>query len=74
MPKRRSLENAGTVGDYIDAIYSNNPNSYNPGQPNYFQLVKQRADEIWNSPEIQNWYKTYRKRSLENGGKIDIYF
>ena len=25
MPKKRSLESAGTVGDYIDAIYSNNP-------------------------------------------------
>lgn len=54
--------------------FKNNPNSYNPGQPNYSQLVKQRADEVWNSPEIQNWYKTYRKRSLENGGKIYIDF
>ena len=54
--------------------FKNSPNSYNPGQPNYVELVNKRADEVWNSPEIQNWYKTYRKRSLENGGKIDIYF
>lgn len=54
--------------------FKNSPNNYNPGQPNYAELVNKRADEIWNSPEIQNWYKTYRKRSLENGGKIDIDF
>ena len=54
--------------------FKNSPNSYNPGQPNYVELVNKRADEVWNSPEIQNWYKTYRKRSLENGGKIDIDF
>ena len=54
--------------------FKNSPNSYNPGQPNYAELVNKRADEVWNSPEIQNWYKTYRKRSLENGGKIDIDF
>ena len=54
--------------------YKKNPRKWNPGQSNYVELVNKRADEIWNSPEIQNWYKTYRKRSLENGGKIDIYF
>lgn len=50
-------------------FYKEHPDKYNPGQPNYQQLVNKRADEVWNSPEIQNWYKTYRKRSLENGGK-----
>lgn len=54
--------------------YKKNPQKWNPGQSNYVELVNKRADEVWNSPEIQNWYKTYRKRSLENGGKIDIYF
>lgn len=49
--------------------YKNNPSNYNPGQPNYPQLVNKRAEEVWASPEIQNWYKTYRKRSLEEGGK-----
>ena len=56
----------------LDAAFSrfkNNPNSYNPGQPNYQQLVNKRANEVWRSPEIQNWYKTYLKRSLEEGGK-----
>lgn len=54
--------------------YKKNPRKYNPGQSNYVELVNKRADEVWNSPEIQNWYNTYRKRSLENGGKIDIDF
>lgn len=49
--------------------YKKNPRKWNPGQPNYVQLVQQRANEVWDSPEIQNWYKTYRKRSLEEGGK-----
>lgn len=56
----------------LDAAFSrfkNNPNSYNPGQPNYQQLVNKRANEVWRSPEIQNWYKIYIKRSLEEGGK-----
>ena len=39
--------------------YKNNPNKYNPGQSNYQQLVNKRANEVWNSPEIQNWYNTY---------------
>ena len=43
--------------------YKNNPNSYNPGQPNYPQLVEKRGNEVWNSPEVQSWYK----RSLEDG-------
>lgn len=37
--------------------YKNNPNGYNPGQSNYPQLVDKRGDEIWNSPEVQNWYR-----------------
>ena len=51
--------------------YKKNPRKWNPGQSNYVELVNKRADEVWNSPEIQNWYKTYRKRSLEEGVKID---
>ncbi len=35
MPKRRSLENAGTVEDYIDAIYSNNPKEEFLGEPKH---------------------------------------
>jgi len=44
-------------------FYKEHPNKYNPGQPNYQQLVNKRADEVWGSPEIQSWYK----RSLEDG-------
>ena len=44
-------------------FYKEHPDKYNPGQPNYQQLVNKRADEVWNSPEIQSWYK----RSLEDG-------
>ncbi len=32
---KRSLENAGTVGDYIDAIYSNNPKEEFLGEPKH---------------------------------------
>ena len=49
--------------------YKKNPQGYNPGQANYVQLVQKRANEVWGSPEIQSWYKKYRKRSLEEGGK-----
>ena len=58
----------------LDAAFSrfkNNPNSYNPGQLNYPQLVQQRANEVWGSPEVQNWYKDYAKRRrLESRGKL----
>ena len=50
-------------------FYKEHPDQYNPGQSNYQQLVNKRAEEVWHSPEIQNWYKTYRNRSLEEGGK-----
>lgn len=51
-------------------LYKRNPQGYNPGQPNYQQLVNKRAEEVWGSPEVQNWYKTYRKRRFEKGGEI----
>lgn len=56
----------------LDAAFSrfkNDPNTYNPGQPNYAQLVQQRANEVWGSPEVQNWYKGYRRR-IESRGKL----
>lgn len=49
--------------------YKRNPKGYNPGQPNYQQLVNKRAEEVWGSPEVQNWYKGYRRR-LESRGKL----
>ena len=65
--KRHSI--TGNVLQAAFRDYKRNPNNYNPGQPNYKQLVDKRGEEVWNSPEIQNWYKTYRKRSLEDGGR-----
>lgn len=44
-------------------FYKEHPDMYNPGQPNYQQLVNKRAEEVWNSPEVQTWYR----RSLEDG-------
>jgi hypothetical protein len=34
--------------------YKRNPQGYNPGQPNYVQLVNKRSEEVWGSPEVQN--------------------
>ena len=48
-------------------FYKEHPNQYNHGQPNYQQLVNKRANEVWNSPEIQSWYR----RRLENAGRTD---
>lgn len=50
--------------------YKSNPNKYNPGQKNYSSLVEKRGNEVWNSPEVQSWYRTY-KRGLEEGGRIE---
>ena len=70
--RQANKKKSSIVGNVLQAAfrdYKNNPNNYNPGQPNYQQLVNKRANEVWRSPEIQNWYKTYLKRSLEEGGK-----
>ena len=60
------------VLDAAFSKYKNNPNSYNPGQPNYPKLVEKRGNEVWNSPEVQSWYKN-RRRTLETGGLVDGY-
>lgn len=49
--------------------YAEHPERYNPGQPNYQKLVDKRANEVWSSPEVQNWHKGYRRR-LESRGKL----
>ena len=70
--RRATINQAQPSKSYLQAgfeHYKKNPRKWNPGQSNYVELVNKRADEVWNSPEIQNWYKTYRKRSLEEGGK-----
>lgn len=51
--------------------YKENPFNYNPGQPNYQQLVNKRADEVWNSPEVQEWYKNSVYNGYASGGGIE---
>lgn len=66
----RYLSIYGNVLQAAFRDYKNNPNNYNPGQSNYSDLVNKRGDELWGSPEIQNWYsRTMYKR---NGGTIHI--
>jgi hypothetical protein len=70
--KQAEKKKGNITGNVLQAAfrdYKRNPQGYNPGQSNYKQLVDKRGEEVWNSPEIQNWYKTYRRRSLEEGGK-----
>lgn len=42
--KKRSLENAGTIADYIDAIYSNNPKEEFLGEPEHHYDFTQSED------------------------------
>lgn len=65
-------------------FYKEHPNQYNSGQSNYQQLVNKRAEEVWNSPEIQQWWEEYNLRKNQQadnesttanykaeGGKLD---
>lgn len=57
------------TGNVLQAAFrdfKNNPNGYNPGQSNYPQLVNKRGNEVWGSPEVQNWYR----RRLSTNGKL----
>lgn len=38
--------------------YADSPSKYNPGQSNYVSMVNNIANEVWNEPQIQNWWKT----------------
>ena len=51
--------------------YKDHPNDYNPNQDNYSDLVNKRAEEIWGSPEIQEWYKQYLN-SKKSGGILEL--
>lgn len=64
------IEKRGNILQEAFKYYKNHPNNYNPGQSNYQELVNRRADEVWNSPEIQEWYKNYI--SKRNGGRISL--
>lgn len=64
----------GNVLQHAFRDYKKNPNTYNPKQKNYQQLVNARANEVWNSPEIQNWYINFLRNEyrFRNGGTIHI--
>ena len=70
---RQAIRNqAQPSKSYLQAgfeYYKKNPRGYNPGQPNYPQLVNKRGEEVWGSPEVQNWYKGYRRRLESRGNK-----
>jgi hypothetical protein len=50
--------------------YKKDPYAWNPGQPNYPQLVDKRGEEVWNSPEVQKWYREYQKNKKALGGNL----
>lgn len=52
--------------------YKDHPNLYNAGNPNQQNLVNNKANDVWGSPEIQKWYRTspYVKHCL--GGRCKL--
>lgn len=46
-------------------LYRNAPHKYNPGQKNYQQLVNKRANEVMQSPEVQQWVKERAMKQSE---------
>ena len=52
--------------------YKDHPNLYNAGNPNQQNLVNNKANDVWESPEIQKWYRTspYVKHRL--GGRCKL--
>lgn len=52
--------------------YKNSPQTYNAGNPNQQNLVNSKANDVWGSPEIQEWYRTssYVKHRL--GGRCKL--
>ena len=51
-------------------FYKQNPRKYNYNQTNYPQLVEERGNMVYNSPEFKSWLSTseYKKQ----GGKMNI--
>ena len=52
--------------------YKTSPQTYNAGNPNQQNLVNNKANDVWGSPEIQKWYRTspYAKHCL--GGRCKL--
>lgn len=44
--------------------YKNNPDKYNPAQKGYRQLVHTIANELQQSPEMQEWWKSYQNMKM----------
>lgn len=51
------------------ARYADNPKKYNPGQSNYTQMVTNIGNEVWNDPQIQNWWNTSGRQQYNIGLK-----
>ena len=52
--------------------YKTSPQTYNAGNPNQQNLVNNKANDVWGSPEIQEWYRTspYVKHRLGGSCKL----
>ena len=51
------------------ARYADNPNKYNPGQGNYIKMVTNIGNEVWDDPQIQNWWNTEGVKHYNKGLK-----
>lgn len=51
------------------ARYAGNPKRYNSGQSNYTQMVTNIGNEVWDDPQIQNWWNTSGKKYYNIGLK-----
>lgn len=47
--------------------YAVSPSDYNPGQGNYIPMVNALGNEVWNEPQIQNWWNTEGKYYYNKG-------
>lgn len=47
--------------------YANNPSRYNPGQGNYVSMVTRIGNEVWNDPQIVQWWDTEGKHYYNKG-------
>ena len=51
------------------ARYADNPSKYNPGQGNYVKMVTNIGNEVWDDPQIQNWWNTEGIKHYNKGLK-----
>lgn len=53
-------------------LYKEHPNLYNAGNPNQQNLVNSKANDVWGSPEIQEWYRTSPYVKYRLGGRCKL--